>query len=194
MQAAVSDFGSAETRFVFDESRFQQDFFHLFGLPASYRLDNVLLDQRYHALQVQVHPDKFSHLSEAERRVSMQWATRVNEAYQTLSNPIKRARYLLSLHGVDIQEETNTAMPADFLVNQMEWREAILEAGEARDISALDKLELRLQHEMHVLQEQFADKIDIECDYAAATESVRKLKFMEKVAEEIASAFDTIGN
>ena len=193
MQAITSDFGSAETRFVFDEPRFQQDFFQLFGLPASYRIDSALLDQHYHALQVQVHPDKFSHLSEAERRVSMQWATRVNEAYQTLSNPIKRARYLLSLRGVDTQEEINTTMPTDFLVEQMEWREAILEAEEARDISALDKLELRLQHEMHVLQQQLADKIDIECDYAAATEIVRKLKFMEKLVEEIKSAFDAIG-
>jgi molecular chaperone HscB len=171
---------------------FQQDFFQLFGLPALYRLDSELLDRRYHALQAQVHPDKFSHLSEAERRVSMQWATRVNEAHQTLSNPAKRARYLLSLHGVDIREETNTVMSADFLVAQMEWREAIQEAGEACDSSELDKLELRLHHEMHVLQEQLADKIDTERDYAAAAECARKLKFLEKLAEEIGSAFDTI--
>ena len=178
MQAAASDF--------------QQDFFQLFGLPANYQLDSALLDRRYHALQVQVHPDKFSHLSEAERRVSMQWATRVNEAYQTLSNPIKRARYLLSLHGVDIQEETNTVMPMNFLAAQMEWREAIQEAGEARDSGDLEKLELRLQHEMHALQEQLAVKIDTEHDHAAAAEIVRKLKFMEKLAEEIDSAFDAI--
>ncbi|MDD5180308.1 MAG: Fe-S protein assembly co-chaperone HscB [Gallionellaceae bacterium] len=194
MQAAVSDFGSAETRFVFDESRFQQDFFQLFGLPTSYRIDHTQLDQHYHALQVQVHPDKFSHLSEAERRVSMQWATRVNEAYQTLNNPIKRARYLLSLRGVDTQEETNTIMPAGFLMEQMEWHEAIQEAEEARDAGELDKLKLRLQHEVHVLQQQLADQIDIERDYAAATEGVRKLKFLEKLAEEINSAFDAIDN
>ena len=173
-------------------SDFQQDFFQLFGLPASYRIDSVLLDQHYHALQVQVHPDKFSHLSEAERRVSMQWATRVNEAYQTLGNPIKRARYLLSLCGVDTQEETNTIMPAEFLMQQMEWREAIQEAAEARDTGALDKLELHLQHEVHVLQQQLADEIDTKHDYTAATGSVRKLKFLEKLAEEIGSAFDAI--
>lgn len=192
MQAAVSDFGNAETRFVLDNSCFQQDFFQLFGLLANYRIDGALLDQHYHALQVQVHPDKFSHLSEAERRISMQWATRVNEAYQTLSDPLKRARYLLSLRGVDTLEESNTAMPADFLMEQMEWREAIQEAEKARDTGALDKLELRLQHEFRVLQEQLADKIDIAHDYAAATESVRKLKFLEKLAEEIDSAFDEI--
>lgn len=171
---------------------FQQDFFQLFGLPASFRLDNTLLDQHYHALQMQVHPDKFSHLSEAERRVSMQWASRVNEAYQTMVDPVSRARYLLSLHGVDTQEETNTAMPMDFLLQQMEWREAIQEAQHVSDVDALDKLELRLQHEMRALQQQLAVKIDDERDYVMAAGSVRKLKFMEKIAEEIATAFDAI--
>ncbi len=171
---------------------FQQDFFQLFCLPTSYRLDNALLDQYYRALQEQVHPDKFSHLSEAERRISMQWSTRVNEAYQTLSNPTKRARYLLSLHGVDIQEESNTAMPADFLMKQMEWREAIEEARQARDVAELDKLESRLQHELRGLEAQLADRIDDRQDYAAAAGDVRKLKFLEKLAEEIASALDAL--
>jgi len=171
---------------------FQQNFFQLFGLPEHYRLDNAQLDLQYHALQMQVHPDKSAHLSEAERRVSMQWATRTNEAYQTLRNPIRRARYLLELHGVDTQEETNTAMPMDFLMEQMEWREAIEEAQQASDAAELDKLETRLQHEVRQLQELLAVKLDDEQGYAAAAESVRKLKFMEKLAEEIASAFDAI--
>lgn len=171
---------------------FQQNFFQLLGQPEKYRLDNSQLDQQYHALQTQVHPDKFAHLSEAERRVSMQWATRANEAYQTLRNPIKRARYLLALHGVDTQEETNTAMPMDFLMEQMEWREGIEEAQQACDADQLDKLEARLQHEVRLLQDFLALKIDDEQSYAAAAEGVRKLKFMEKLAEEIASAFDTI--
>ena len=170
----------------------QQNFFQLFGLPEHYRLDNAQLDQQYHALQTQVHPDKFAHLSEAERRLSMQWATRTNEAYQTLRNPIRRARYLLGLHGVDTQEETNTVMPMDFLMEQMEWREAVEEAQQACDVGQLEKLEARLQHEVHLLQNLLAVKIDDEQSYAAAAEGVRKLKFMEKLAEEIVSAFDTI--
>lgn len=169
---------------------FHQDFFTLFDLQASYQLDSMLLEQRFHALQMQVHPDKFSHLPEAERRVSMQWATRVNEAYQTLNDPIRRARYLLSLHGVDTGEETNTAMPAAFLLEQMEWREAIQEARDTRDANALDELELRLQHEMHGLQEQLAVKIDAEGDYATAAAAVRKLKFLEKLGQDIDSAYD----
>lgn len=174
---------------VFD---FQQDYFQLFGLNARYRIDKAQLEHHYRTLQAQVHPDKFSHLSEAERRVSMQWATRVNEAYQTLNKPVQRARYLLSLQGVDTQEETNTAMPADFLMQQMEWREAIEEAQQAQDEDALTELENRLQREIRELERQLAVKIDDEQQYTAAAEVVRKLRFLEKLADEIASAFDTI--
>jgi molecular chaperone HscB len=171
---------------------FQQNYFQLFGLGERFQLDNAQLEQHYRTLQTQVHPDKFAHLSESEQRVSMQWATRVNEAYQTLREPVRRARYLLSLHGVDTQEETNTAMPADFLMQQMEWREAIEEAQQARDEAALIELETRLQHETRELEQYLAAKIDTEHNYADAAEAVRKLKFMEKLAEEIVSAFDTI--
>ena len=106
---------------------FQQDFFRLFNIPSRYQIDSAALEQSYRALQAQVHPDKFAHLSEHERRMAMQWATRANEGYQTLRSPLNRARYLLSLHGVDTQEDSNTAMPVDFLMQQMEWREALEE-------------------------------------------------------------------
>jgi molecular chaperone HscB len=99
----------------------QQDFFSLFNLPARFQIDTALLEQQYRALQAQVHPDKFSHLSEGERRLSVQWATRVNEGYQALRDPLHRARYLLTLHGVDTQEESNTAMPAEFLMQRGTW-------------------------------------------------------------------------
>ena len=171
---------------------FQQNFFSLFGLPVRYQLENTLLDKHYHTLAAQVHPDKFSHLSEAERRVSMQWATRVNEAYQTLSNSAERARYLLSLHGIETQEETNTAMPTDFLMQQMEWREAIEEAQQAQDSALLVALETRLQHEVHELEARLALEIDGEKNYPAAASNVRKLKFLEKLSDEISSAFDEL--
>lgn len=173
---------------------FQRNFFELFDLPARYQVDELQLSQRYHTLQAEVHPDKFASLSDTERRVSMQWATKVNEAYQTLRNPIQRARYLLSLNGVDTQEETNTVMPAEFLMQQMEWREAIEEAQQAGDAAALDKLETQLQHEMTELETQLAVKIDAQHDYLAAAGYVRKLKFMEKLADEVVSAFDAIDN
>ena len=168
---------------------FQQDFFTLLKLPVRFQIDIVLLEQNFLTLQTQVHPDKFAHLPEAERRVSMQWSTRVNEAYQTLRKPIDRARYLLTLRGVETQEETNTAMPVDFLMAQMEWREAI---EEAKDAAALDELQRKLNQEVRVLQEQLAQRIDTEHNYLAAADIVRKLKFFEKLTEEIDAGFDEL--
>ncbi|MDD5301185.1 MAG: Fe-S protein assembly co-chaperone HscB [Gallionella sp.] len=171
---------------------FQQNHFQLFGLAQSYRIDMPRLEQQYRALQALVHPDKSAHLPDAEQRVAMQRATLVNEAYRTLRSPIRRARYLLSLHGVDIQEENNTVMPQDFLMAQMEWREAVVEAQQARDATALGQLETRMEHETRELEAQLAVKIDAEKDYAAAAGLVRKLRFMEKLAEEIHAAYDAM--
>jgi molecular chaperone HscB len=171
---------------------FQQDFFTLFNLPRHFQLDGVTLEQGYLALQAQVHPDKFSHLPEAERRLSLQWATRVNEAYQTLRNPLNRARYLLSLHGVDTQEESNTAMPTDFLMQQMEWREALDEAKQVQNMTVLDELEQRMQHARRDLEQELARDLDERHDFASASGIVRKLRFLEKLAEEISSAFDEL--
>jgi len=171
---------------------FQHNHFQLLGLAQSYQIDTAQLEQQYRALQAQVHPDKSAHLPGVEQRLAMQRATLVNEAYQTLHSPLRRARYLLSLHGVDIQEENNTVMPLEFLMAQMEWREAVSEAQQAQDIAALAQLDARLQRETHDLETQLAVKIDTEKDYAAAAEAVRKLRFMERLAEEIHAAYDAI--
>jgi molecular chaperone HscB len=171
---------------------FQQDFFRLFNLPSRFQIDSTLLEQSYRALQARVHPDKSSHLSEAERRLSMQWATRVNEGYQTLRSPLNRARYLLSLYDVHTQEDSNTAMPIDFLMQQMEWREALEESKQTKDSTVLGELEQHVQHEVRILQQQLAIDIDDTHDYTAASGIVRKLKFLEKLAEEIGSAFDEL--
>jgi molecular chaperone HscB len=170
---------------------FQQDFFHLFNLPLRYQIDSAALEQSYRAIQAQVHPDKFAHLSEHERRMAMQWATRANEGYQTLRSPLNRARYLLSLHSVDTQEDSNTAMPIDFLMQQMEWREALDETKQTKNNTALEEMEQRV-HEVRILQQQLAIDIDDNHDYVAASGIVRKLKFLEKLAEEISSAFDEL--
>ena len=169
---------------------FQQNHFDLFGLAQSFQIDIAQLEQQYRALQTLVHPDKSAHLADAEQRLAMQRATLVNEAYQTLRNPLRRARYLLSLHGVDIQEENNTLMPPDFLLAQLEWREAVSEARQTRDAAALDELAARLRHETSELEDRLAVNIDTEKNYAAAAGLVRKLRFMEKLAEEIHAAYD----
>jgi len=171
---------------------FQQTYFQLFGLEQSFSLDMQSLERQYRALQMRVHPDKSAHLPDAEQRVAMQQATFVNEAYQTLRSPLRRSRYLLKINGVDTQEETNTAMATDFLIAQMEWREAVIAAQQARDVDGLGELETRMQTETSELEAQLADKIDTDKNYAGAAELVRKLRFMEKLAEEIHAAYDAI--
>jgi len=171
---------------------FQKNFFQLFGLPERFQLDRAELGQRYRTLQSEVHPDKFADRTEAEQRISMQWATQLNEAYKVLGDPVGRGRYLLKLQGVDTLEETNTAMPTDFLMQQMEWREAVVEAVQSTDYDGLTGMETRVQQEMRELEQGLADKIDEKREYESAALDVRKLKFMQKLAEEIASAFDEV--
>jgi len=164
---------------------FNADHFALFELPRVFRLDGPLLDRRYREIQVQVHPDKFAHAGESEKRLSLQWATRVNEAYQTLKQPMSRARYLLGLNGHDVEAENNTAMSSDFLMEQMEWREAVAEARVARDHDELEQLHHRVKHRMNLRYEQLAVLIDDQQDLKAATDRLRRLMFLEKLLSDI---------
>ncbi len=171
---------------------FSKDHFALFGLEPAFRIDLARLEQAYRELQTQVHPDRFSHASDTERRLSMQWSTQVNEAYQTLKRPLSRARYLLQRHGVDTEEETNTAMPAAFLMEQMEWREAIAEAQDAADAAELDQLQIKLRREIQQLEDGLARQLDEDKDWTGAAENVRKLRFLEKLKEEINDALEAL--
>lgn len=171
---------------------FGKNHFELFSLAAAFRIDRERLDSAYREIQSTVHPDKFARLSDAERRMSMQWATHANEAYRTLKQPIDRARYLLALHRVDTQEENNTAMPMDFLMEQMELREAIGEARAQRNLMALEKLQASLKAQTGMLLERLESQLDVAADYAKAAQSVRKLRFLEKVSDEIQDAIDIV--
>jgi molecular chaperone HscB len=164
-----------------------QNHFELFGLPLAYAVDPVRLEQGYRDLQTQVHPDRFASGSDAERRVAMQWATRANEAYRALRDPLERARYLLHLKG-----DSNTAMPADFLMQQMEWRESVAEAHTARDADELRRLHSRLAAERKQMLEQLAKALDRESNYDAGCSLVRKLRFLDKIDEEIDEALERL--
>jgi molecular chaperone HscB len=136
-----------------------------------------------------VHPDRFAHAGDAERRASLQWTTRVNEAYRTLKDPVQRGKHLLELHGIDVAFETNTAMPPEFLMQQMELREAL---DEAKDAARLDSLRSRLQQERSSLEKAIAEAIDAEKDYRGAADLIRKLQFLHRLDDEIDAAYEAI--
>jgi molecular chaperone HscB len=163
--------------------------FELFGLTPAYALDLEHLDRAYLDIQSQIHPDRFAHAGDAERRASMEMTLRVNEAHRTLKSPVQRAKYLLELNGVDVGFETNTAMPREFLTGQMEMREAL---EEARDAEALGLLERKLFAEKEIVEAQIAQCIDARHDYSAASGLVRKLMFLDKLDEEINAAYEVI--
>ena len=171
---------------------FHQDFFALFGLPRGYRLDRSELEHRYHEIQAQVHPDKHAGGTEADRRLAMQWATRVNEAYQTLREPLARARYLLHLAGIEL--DRSGALPAEFLLQQLEWREAVEEARTGADVSELEHLHRRLSQEMDEQYQQLAAAFDdtAKIDYAHVGDRVRRLMFQEKLLFEIDDALASV--
>ncbi len=169
-----------------------QNHFELFGLEPGYALDPERLERAYREIQSRIHPDRFAHAGDAERRASMQWTTRVNEAYRTLKNPVERARYLLELNGVDVAFETNTAMPPDFLGRQLELREALELAQGEKDAGALERLRIALRAEKKELESALGDTLDAKPDHAAAAELVRKLKFLDRIDAEIDAAFETM--
>lgn len=171
---------------------FSRNHFDLFGLPMTFAIDADRLDQAYRGIQAEIHPDKFAHAGEAEQRLSMQWSTRVNEAYQTLRKPFERARYLLELNDIDAMDAKNTSMPADFLMQQMEWREALMEAREGRDIAALQALEKELKAQARSLQSQLGSLLDGQRDYVEAGNVLRKVRFMDKLLAEIDAAHEEI--
>ena len=171
---------------------FSQTHFELFGLPQSYALDRDKLDAAYRELQNTVHPDRFAAQPETEQRVAMQWATQVNEAYQTLKHAVNRGVYLLKLQGIDALDANNTRMAPAFLMQQMEWREAIEDARAAKNVAALDALtdDLRAAHRR--IEAQLAELIDMAHDYEAASEAVRQLRFMDKLIAEVGDVYEEL--
>ena len=168
-----------------------QNHFELFQLPQHFSIDAGALDKAYREVQNQVHPDKFVTGTDAEKRVAMQWATRANEGYQTLRNPLRRASYLCELNGVDLQTESNTAMPMAFLMQQMEWRETLDAARSKRDISALEQLGAELKKALHVALSEIGEQFDRH-EFELAALSVRKLMFLDKLNEEITRYYDAL--
>jgi molecular chaperone HscB len=169
-----------------------QNHFQLFGLKPAFAVDSEALERAYREIQSRVHPDRFAHAGDAERRASMQWTSRVNEAYRTLRSPVARAKHVLELNGIDVGFETNTAMPPEFLMQQMEVREGLEAAQAGRDAGALDKVRDELVTQRRELESELSETIDRRADYVAAAQVVRKLMFLEKLGSEIDRVYEAI--
>ena len=158
------------------------DDFELFGLPRRFALDRGELDARRRALQAEVHPDRFTGADAAAQRAAMQSAVRVNEAHARLADPLKRAGYLCELAGTPVRAEDNTAMPLDFLREQMAWRESLDEASSRAEIDALAR---DLADARRLAYERLASALDERRDFAAAAQEVRALMFIERFAADV---------
>jgi molecular chaperone HscB len=165
------------------------DDFTLFGLPRQHALDRTALDARRRDLQAQVHPDRFASEGAAAQRLAMQWAVRVNEAYQRLKDPLTRGAYLCELRGVPVDAERNTAMPAAFLMQQMAWREALEEAPTAADVAALDA---QVAAEQATMLQALGRLLDDQGDTAAAAAQVRALMFVARFRQDIERRLDAL--
>jgi molecular chaperone HscB len=164
--------------------------FELFGVPATFAQDRAVLDARWKELQREAHPDRFASQGTAAQRVAMQWSVRINEAYQRLKDPVRRASYLCELKGAPIEAENNTAMPGEFLMQQMEWRESL---DDASAIAAVDALQAEVDAARARALSSLDWLIDEKGDFPAASQQVRALMFIERFAQDVEAKADALG-
>jgi molecular chaperone HscB len=168
----------------------QSSDFEIFGLSPAFALDREALDARWKDLQREAHPDRFATADAQAQRQAMQWSVRINEAYQRLKDPLKRAAYLCEFNGVLIQAENNTAMPAAFLMQQMQWREDLEEATGVDDLERMADEVAQARREM---LKGLAHTADEQGDYAALAQQVRALMFVERFARDVENRLEQLG-
>jgi molecular chaperone HscB len=165
--------------------------FELFQLPVQFAQSRAVVDARWKELQREAHPDKFAAQGAAAQRLAMQWSVRINEAYQRLKDPLKRASYLCELHGARINAENNTAMPPAFLIQQMEWREALEDAATLTQLEAIaEETSAAEQTQLAVI----AQSLDVAQDPAKAANEVRSLMFIQRFGTEVDARIDQLAS
>ena len=164
--------------------------FALFGLPQRFELDTADLDIRWRRLQGSTHPDRHAAEGAAAQRVAMQWSVRVNEAYRRLRDPLTRAAYLCELRGTPIQANSNTAMPADFLDQQMAWREALEDAEAPGALKALEHQVREAETALFTALGRVLD--DPAAAPAPAVEHVRALMFIARFRADLGRRLDLL--
>ena len=163
-----------------------QNFFTLLNLPEAFVVDLKKLDQHYQAIQKEIHPDRFASLNDETKMESVKKTAQVNDAYQTLKSSIRRAEYLLHLYGFDINDEKYTAVPQDFLLQQMEWREEL--ETHTKNKEALEKLAsvvaIKKKQKIDLLPTYFDKKNNL----PEAIKIICELNFIEKIEQHISDA------
>jgi molecular chaperone HscB len=164
---------------------FSRSYFELFGLPESFDVDTAKMADRYRAMQAELHPDRYASSSEQERRLSVQGASWINEAYETIKNPLSRARYLLQLKGIDFDADKDTASDPEFLMQQIELREQLEQIeSDADPLSALARVASDIRSWNHDLHSQFAAALEQD-DLDLARQMVLKMQFFNRLFDEL---------
>jgi molecular chaperone HscB len=167
-------------------STLTQNHFELFSLPQGYALERAELDARYRDLQRSVHPDRYASASDRERRISMQQATQINEAYEVLRDPLQRGRYLLELRGHTIEEQQSSHQDPGFLMQQMELREILAGIRQQDDpLQALDRLAQTVRGQYQSLQSALARALDGDADSEQAITLVLRMQFFKRLQDEL---------
>lgn len=162
-----------------------QDFFSCYGLSRDFAIDLDGLRQAHRHLQQQHHPDRFVSQPDSDQRQAVQITAYLNQAYATLIEPLKRGIYLLQLHGMDPLVPTNTSMPLDFLLQQIEQQERLEDMHQAQDPETeMDTMAFELQTQASQLETEFAQAYS-STQLEAAETSVRKLQFIVKLQQQL---------
>jgi len=162
-----------------------QDYFTCYALPRDFSIDLVVLRQSHRGLQQKHHPDRFVTGTDSEQRQAVQITAYLNQAYATLLEPLSRGIYLLQLQGMDPLAPTNTQMPMDFLLQQIELRESLEDMSQVQDPEAkIDAMASDLQHQAGQLESDFAQAYG-SSDFETAETVVRKLQFIVKLQQQL---------
>lgn len=164
---------------------FKKNYFELFELEPGFVVDKALLHANQQMLQSAYHPDRYVNANEQDKRLSVQQASWVNEAYQTLSNPVKRARYLLELNGLELNDETETTSDMTFLMEQLELREQLDDCSHQPDpLACCEQIESKIKFRAQQLADEFVENFESD-KFENARIISRKMQFIHRIQAQV---------
>ena len=163
----------------------KQSYFELFGLDLTFEIDLKRLISAQQSLQAVYHPDRFVNASEQDKRLSVQQASWINEAFETLSKPVKRARYMLELSGLELNDESETTSDTTFLIEQIALREEIEECRTNADpLGCCDRILEKLRSKADQFGSEFIAHFD-QGQLDDAQISSRKMQFIQRILDQL---------